>query len=561
MNASDVGCVSWILREITDPEALDAAMPLAGEIRWFDNGINVDPPYDQIVSTFKACFDPTRTLYPGSRDRAYYSGRAMLWIRTLAMCKSWEFGSRFTLPDVEYTTPVPDPDLEQLLQLNSRYLTFNEGIERLFVVNPSHTSSHLHWISNLLLHYSYSWAALIKEDHQHILDCVSRIHETGTTIPLNVKLNRLLVWRTFLGSPVEEEVLKIQDKSYDISYFYSSNCSLLFTSDRMELVLDRLAQAVISAINGTPAQRDLIPHILRNLIELETRPECLTKIAYEWCSAIYENRESLEDWESLLVVCLQIGFRHLDFQCQYIEAEITHTGHHRGFIDVVFKGQQSEAIADLLHAWTVRYHFHEPARELLGFCAGHLAGLHNLVTFSSRLRRLVIRSVEVIGYKGFEGVGVEKFVELLDHLHVTIDDMDETDRWKELLLDIIQSLEGTQHLSHWYWELLAELVVSASWPVYLDPAHGLQTMKFLTEAKEWSKLEWWMGIVWILLPQEAEGDLRDSMLLLFRQRPGATQKLEQWMERWSQKRPSNRIPESFRQLCKQAHGAAQQDTP
>jgi hypothetical protein len=41
-NANDVRCVSWILRNITDPEALDAAIRLAGTIRWFDDGINVD---------------------------------------------------------------------------------------------------------------------------------------------------------------------------------------------------------------------------------------------------------------------------------------------------------------------------------------------------------------------------------------------------------------------------------------------------------------------------------------------------------------------------------------
>ena len=32
MNTNDVRCVSWILRSITDPEALDAAVQLAGEI-------------------------------------------------------------------------------------------------------------------------------------------------------------------------------------------------------------------------------------------------------------------------------------------------------------------------------------------------------------------------------------------------------------------------------------------------------------------------------------------------------------------------------------------------
>jgi len=567
-NASDAGCASWILGNITDPEARDAAMPLAGEIQWFDDGIDVDPPYDQIVSTFKACFDPSRKLYPGSRDRAYYSGRAMVWISVLAMCKSREFARRFPLPDVEYKTPVPDPDLEHLLQVNSGTLGFVDHVERLLIVNPGHTNQHLHWISNLLLHYCYSWADLIELDDWHDVEgryILDHVHETGTTIPLNASLNRLLVWHSFLGSPAEKEALKIKDKLYDISYFCGSSCSLFFTSDRMDLVVDRVAQAVTSAINDARAQREFIPHILRNLIKLETRPECLTKIAYQWCSVIYENRESLEDWGSLLLVCLEIGFRHLDFQRQDVGAEIAHTEHHRELVDVVFKGQQSEAIADLLQAWTARPNFHGPAYELLGFCAGPLTGLHHLVPFSPRLRRSVIRSVEIIGWEGFEGVGVERFVELLDHLHVTIGDMDEVYSWEELLLDIIRSPEGTQHLFHWYWELLVELILSVPWSEWFDPARRLQIMTFLAEAKEWSKLECWMGIVWILVPREenamAAGDLHHSMLLLFRQRPGAVQKLEQWMERWSRQHPSNRIPESFEQIFKQAHEAAQQDTP
>jgi hypothetical protein len=33
---------------------------------------------------------------------------------------------------------------------------------------------------------------------------------------------------------------------------------------------------------------------------------------------------------------------------------ITHTEHHRGLVDVVFESQESEAIADLLHAWTMK---------------------------------------------------------------------------------------------------------------------------------------------------------------------------------------------------------------
>lgn len=72
-----------------------------------------------------------------------------------------------------------------------------------------------------------------------------------------------------------------------------------------------------------------------------------------------------------------------------------------------------------------------------------------------------------------------------------------------------------------------------------------------------------MGIVWMLWPLGAgrmtEEDLDRSMLLLFRQRPGAPQKLKQWMEQWSQKRDKE-ISGSFQRICKRAQEVAQGDT-
>ena len=49
-NGSDARCVSWILRNITNPEAVDAVIRLAGAVRWFDDQADVEPPRDTIVS-------------------------------------------------------------------------------------------------------------------------------------------------------------------------------------------------------------------------------------------------------------------------------------------------------------------------------------------------------------------------------------------------------------------------------------------------------------------------------------------------------------------------------
>ena len=70
-NADNARCVCWILLNITDPEAIDSAIRLAGTIRWFDSDVNHDPPLGLIVSMFEAYFDSTKRLYPGMRDRAY----------------------------------------------------------------------------------------------------------------------------------------------------------------------------------------------------------------------------------------------------------------------------------------------------------------------------------------------------------------------------------------------------------------------------------------------------------------------------------------------------------
>ena len=214
-NADDVLCVSWILKNITDPEALDAAVRLAGTIRWFDNGISVDPPYDLIVSTFWSCFDLGGRLYPGSKDKAYHSGRAMIWIHALATCKSRELGDRFTIPRAIYLALGLDHDFEHLLQVVCQGHPMRR-ILLLLAIRPEHTPSHLQWTSNVLLHLA--WVNRTMLDRDFLLRFIPGVRETKIILPLDAALSRLLVWRIILDSPVDEELLTIQDKSYDISF-------------------------------------------------------------------------------------------------------------------------------------------------------------------------------------------------------------------------------------------------------------------------------------------------------------------------------------------------------
>lgn len=339
---------------------------------------------------------------------------------------------------------------------------------------------------------------------------------------------------------------------------------LLSHSNWLERILRRLSDAVLFAINNGKLQCKFIPYMLRDLAKLDTRPACLTEIAYEWCSLICENHQNLKNPESVLLVSLEVGFRHLDFQSRYINPILTHTEHHRKLVDVVFKSQDNEVIADLLHAWTAESGLHSPARTLLGLCAEHLVSLHNLVPFSSKLRRLVIRSIELIGHSGFEGVGVDGFVGLLNHLRVAPEDMDKRTHWGGILLDTIETPEGAQHLSCWYWELLVEFALQLSRTLHDGLVYNPRTIALLIETQEWSKLECWVGAVWMVWPPEAgattEEELGHSMQLLFHQRPGAVRKLEEWMEQWSEKTNGD-IPESFHRICRQAQETARRGEP
>ena len=318
------------------------------------------------------------------------------------------------------------------------------------------------------------------------------------------------------------------------------------------------------AVNGNRAPPGFILHALRDLAKLEARPLCLTDITYEWCSAIYENREYIEGWEILLPVCLELGFRHLDPRQSWIPATLARAEHHRGLVDVIFKSQKSEVVADFLQALTMQPSLLEQAGEMIDICTGHLLDLHILVPFSPRLRKLVIRFVEIAGDEGFEGAGVEKLIELLDRLQVTVKEMDENCRWTLLLLHVIRSSEGAQCLSDWYWELLVELTIWDSWWLKFGDNDALQIAKSLNDAEEWGKLECCIGIMWMSSRSggTTEEDLGYSTLLLLRQRPGATQKLEQWMEQWSKRHRWMGVPVSFQRILTQAHEAAQrQDAP
>ena len=208
-------CVSWVLKNITDPEALDAAIPLAGNIRWFEDGIDVKPPYSQIVFTFDRCFSSgDGMLHPRLRDRAYCSAQAILWIYALAPSK--ECRDEFPIPIRRYRCSSSDPDLQHLLHA-LRPDRSDSCLGDLLDFCGTFTRPHMQWTSSVLLYLSRTTDRFRLNPVKYILEGVN------TSTPPDAIFNLLLTCSNLLGSPVREEALITQDKSYGISSPFSTN--------------------------------------------------------------------------------------------------------------------------------------------------------------------------------------------------------------------------------------------------------------------------------------------------------------------------------------------------
>ena len=203
-NEDDARCVCWVLRNITDPEAIDSAIRLAGTIRWFNGSPDHDPPFDIIVSTFEACFDSTKQLYPGMRDRAYFSARAILQINTCARNQPHKHAC-YPIPAVSTSASEQmDPDLQHIVLILQR----NFDAERpVFPFPKEGTYNHLLWVSNLLVDMTNLGPNPSLESHR------SHLNIAVANQPAIIA-NVLLMWHMLLGGHVEEETFWAVDKSY-----------------------------------------------------------------------------------------------------------------------------------------------------------------------------------------------------------------------------------------------------------------------------------------------------------------------------------------------------------
>ena len=204
-NLNDIRCVSWILKNITDPEAIDAAIRLAGTIRWFEDGIDVEHSYQVITSAHMSCFDLSHRVYPGSTDRAYYSMRAILQIHVFALCRSREFARRFPLSFISGHAGTTDGAaiLRMYWCLRDRDILnlYRHGL------SPTISPTHLQWASTLLVRFART------KPFDPDLNSIPFECESWDKLPPTIVTDWLIVWCIFMGGDVEEDVLGIEDRS------------------------------------------------------------------------------------------------------------------------------------------------------------------------------------------------------------------------------------------------------------------------------------------------------------------------------------------------------------
>ena len=265
---------------------------------------------------------------------------------------------------------------------------------------------------------------------------------------------------------------------------------------------------------------------------------------------IWENHHSCKDWEQLLFLSLEIGFRR--FEKYYYPMDLIHTYNHQELAKAVFRSNNIDAIAYLLWAVSVSRDG-RPAVKSFSLYKQYIVDLPNNipVPVSQRLRKAVNCCVGIIDYKGFKEVEPERIARLLNHLHIGVRET----TIPHLLLKAAQSQEGHHHLAIHSWELLVHTIIN--YPHHFRCiTYTPHVTSSLLENQEWDKLECWMAIVWVLWPPVTEDvaeDLKQEMEVLFHKKPSAVQKLTQWVEQGWRKWKKD-LPESFQQI-KQGHEA------
>ena len=211
-NRADARCINWILNRITDPEAIDSALRLACTIRWYDDGVDSQPSYEDLNSVLIGCFGFDGKVHPGMRNRAYDSARVIGRLYVLAWAKSDVLAdTRVPLqpPSRWAANATEDHDLRSILCL---LYAFSHGDDPPISEEDfaGISTAHTIWVSGLFLHLE--WAR--RDNYETVLFLPALLLRQKLPVPVIAVANILMTACVSLGWPVSEEVLLVDDKSY-----------------------------------------------------------------------------------------------------------------------------------------------------------------------------------------------------------------------------------------------------------------------------------------------------------------------------------------------------------
>ena len=381
------------------------------------------------------------------------------------------------------------------------------------------------------------------------------------------------------------------------------------SSDSLEPILSHLSTRVINSVTDGSNLRHL-RYLLEFLAAWEKRPAYLTRIAYQWCSALSEVAGGLgpsriptrnhfyfrlrpqelatrssyiaergfsavarshnpthpdvisdhahghpqhpDIYPHLLSITLEIGFRCVALNNNQSALHLDHTPHNEWVFETAFSSSDDEAIADALCAFIVGRHRPPP-----GSYAHYLAKrVESDTPFPPRLQQVSIRTLERIWRNELKVSGF--VVRWLHRLNIDADDMVEKGSWAELLIEMIRTPMGPESLSSHYWRLLDKLVVTSRRRLNLA-LRDMEVMRSLEEAEDWEKLGVWMGVVWSFLPysriSESMEGIEQVTLKLLLQRPSTLQGFERICDAGALRDPYGEylyFRNKLKQMCDQA---------
>lgn len=209
-NLLDALCVSWTLDTITDPEVMDAALRQFMSIQWHAGVPPATSPH-QLTALYRDCFDYRNTLLPGSRDRAYASGRALVQLYVQSLCVSRDMLSDSDLPIDLPTFFAGDADTVSLSSILTGIARGNpfQG----FYMLEGMSMKHLCWISDLSLCLNWvRWQRPLPSTIDPLTFAHQVIASDGA--PKHVLFNCMLIIGMSLGLQFTVDDLFIADKVY-----------------------------------------------------------------------------------------------------------------------------------------------------------------------------------------------------------------------------------------------------------------------------------------------------------------------------------------------------------